>query len=77
MRFDSTAYDTKAEAEALLREEKAYFLRHAVCPLMDKLCDRECVCFEEGGVRKAKTKYHLYPWGCSNPMIGQGLNDGA
>lgn len=75
MKSDKNTYDSKAEADAALCEDKAYYLRNTYCPLVGGLCRRECVCFQEGFSFKARSLYHIKPWGCSNPMLGQGENN--
>jgi hypothetical protein len=78
VRYEETTFSDKETAEAYSREEQAYFLSRKVCPLMNSKCSSDCVCFVKPLPSKTRQqkKYRIEPWGCSNPMLGQGANNG-
>ena len=41
------------------------------CPLIDRRCDKRCVCRFKAHISKTETQATVYPGGCDNAMFFQ------
>lgn len=77
----SKAYDTEKEAQVVLEKNTQEALDR-FCPMIQKTCERNCVCFVEGQVTEevqyikvtddgehVAAKYFVRYVGCDNPML--------
>lgn len=64
---------TEEEAKEKLKEYNSR-VENTFCPLINLVCNHQCVCYTTPYIRKSGNEFYTYKGGCNNYMFFGGNN---